>query len=185
MDRLGDFQRSVRGGGKKRIVYFLLTQHQATEYDTFMPRTARATILALADFMAIVCPRCGAGYDVTLFQFGRGIRCDCGSWVDLRSGHTLPDPADGKERFQMDEQQIGRVTHYFGRIEVAAIELTDGTLSVGDTIRIRGHTSDFTQRVDSMQMDGEPVQQVSVGQSVGIRVLEHAREHDAVYKVAD
>ena len=85
----------------------------------------------------------------------------------------------------MAEQQIGRVTHYFGKIQVAAIEITEGTLSVGDTIHFKGHTSDFTQTVDSMQIEGESVQQASAGQGVGIRVIEHAREHDDVYKVTD
>lgn len=83
----------------------------------------------------------------------------------------------------MAEEQIGRVTHYFGRIGVAAIEITEGSLSVGDTVHIQGHTSDFTQKIDSMQMDGNSVKTVSKGESVGIKVAEHAREHDTVYKV--
>ena len=83
----------------------------------------------------------------------------------------------------MAEKEIGKVTHYFGNISVAAIEITENTLSVGDTIHIKGHTSDFTQTVDSMQLDGAPVEQASAGQSIGIRVTEHAREHDRVYKV--
>jgi putative protease len=85
----------------------------------------------------------------------------------------------------MAEEQIGRVTHYFGKIGVAAIEITDGTLSVGDTIHVKGHTSDFTQTVDSMQIDNAAVQQALPGQSIGIKVIEHAREHDVVSKVTD
>lgn len=135
--------------------------------------------------MAIACPACGACYDVTLFQFGGRIRCDCGSWVDLESGHTRPGPAGGKVGLNMAEQQIGRVSHYFGKIGVAAIELTEGTLSVGDTIHIKGHTSDFTQVVESMQIDGNPVEQASPGKSVGVKMTEHAREQDAIYKVTD
>ena len=84
----------------------------------------------------------------------------------------------------MAEEQIGRVTHYFGKAGVAAIQITAGTLAVGDTIRIKGHTSDFTQPVDSMQIDGKGVQQSSIGQSVGIKVKQHAREHDVVYKMS-
>ena len=84
----------------------------------------------------------------------------------------------------MAEEQIGRVTHYFGKAGVAAIQITAGTLAVGDTIRIKGHTSDFTQPVDSMQIDGKGVHQASVGQSVGIKVKQHAREHDVVYKMS-
>lgn len=83
----------------------------------------------------------------------------------------------------MAEQLIGTVTHYFGKASVAAIKLTEGRLSVGDTIQVRGHTSDFTQRVDSMQIDGKPVETADVGDEIGIRVAEHAREHDEVYRI--
>jgi len=85
----------------------------------------------------------------------------------------------------MAEEEIGKVTHYFSKIGVAAIEITSGTLAVGDTIHIKGHTSDFTQTVDSMQIDNESVEEAGVGQNVGLKVPEHAREHDVVYKVTD
>jgi len=85
----------------------------------------------------------------------------------------------------MAEVELGRVTHYFSKIGVAAIEITQDTLSVGDTIHIKGHTSDFTQKVDSMQIDGQPVEEATVGQSVGMKVAEHAREHDHVFKVIE
>lgn len=83
----------------------------------------------------------------------------------------------------MAEQEIGKVTHYFSKIGVAAIEITNGTLAVGDVIHIQGHTSNFTQTVDSMQVEGQSVQQAAKGDAVGIRVKEHARVHDVVYKV--
>lgn len=81
------------------------------------------------------------------------------------------------------EQKIGVVTHYFGRIGVAAIELTDGALAVGDTIHVKGHTSDFTQTVDSMQVEHDSVESADAGTQVGLKVAEHAREHDEVFKV--
>ncbi len=83
----------------------------------------------------------------------------------------------------MAEQKIGIITHYFGKIGVAAIELTDGELRVGDTIHVKGHTSDFTQTVDSMQLEHDSVESAAVGQSVGIKVPEHAREHDEVFVI--
>ncbi len=135
--------------------------------------------------MAITCPRCGAGFDVTLFQFGHGVRCDCGVWVSLGGGHVLAAPAGGKEGVKMAEEQIGKITHYFGKIGVAAIEITNGTLAVGDTIRIKGHTSDFALTVDSIEIDGKSVEEAGVGQNVGLKVPEHAREHDVVSKVTD
>ncbi len=82
-----------------------------------------------------------------------------------------------------DEVKIGHVSHYFGKIQVAAIELTDGGLSVGDTIHIKGHTSDFTQTIETMQIDRADVPKADKGQSVGIRVTEHARVGDEVFKV--
>lgn len=83
----------------------------------------------------------------------------------------------------MAEEEIGRVTHYFGKPRVAAIEITSGSLSVGDTIHVKGHTSDFTQTVDSIEIEHASVQKATAGQSIGIKVAEHAREHDVIYKV--
>jgi putative protease len=83
----------------------------------------------------------------------------------------------------MSEKRIGTITHYFGKIRVAVIEIESGSLSVGDTIHVKGHTSDFTQHVDSMQIDNATVDSISVGQAAGLRVAEHARKHDDVYKV--
>ncbi len=83
----------------------------------------------------------------------------------------------------MPEQKIGVVTHYFGKLGVAAIELTEGKLQVGDTIHVKGHTSDFTQTVDSMQLEHDTVESATAGENVGIKVVEHAREHDEVFVV--
>ena len=54
---------------------------------------------------------------------------------------------------------------------------------MGDTIHIKGHTSDFTQKVESMQIENQPVQSAQAGQSVGLKVVDHARPHDLVFKV--
>jgi translation initiation factor IF-2 len=83
----------------------------------------------------------------------------------------------------MAEELIGTVTHYFGKAQVAGIKITEGELSVGDTIHILGHTSDFTQKIESMQIDRAPVESAKVGDEIGIRVAEHAREHDKVYRL--
>ena len=84
----------------------------------------------------------------------------------------------------MPEKEIGRITHYFNKIGVAAIELT-GDLEVGDTIHIVGHTSDWKQNVDSMQIEHESVEKAGPGMSVGLRVEGHAHEHDQVFKVTE
>ena len=75
------------------------------------------------------------------------------------------------------------MTHYFGKAGVAGIEITAGELRVGDTIHVVGHTSDFTQKVESMQIQRDPVELAKVGDEIGIRVIEHARDHDKVYRV--
>jgi putative protease len=81
------------------------------------------------------------------------------------------------------EEKIGRVTHYFSKLGVAAIEIQHGKLRRGDRIHIVGHTTDLEQVVDSMEIDRHPVDEAGEGQSVGIRVDDHVREHDDVYKV--
>ena len=85
----------------------------------------------------------------------------------------------------MAETEIGKISHYFSKIGVAAIEITNGSLSVGDTIHVKGHTTDFTQTVDSIQLDNQAVPTATPGQAVGIKVKDHARQHDAVYKVTE
>ncbi len=82
------------------------------------------------------------------------------------------------------ERQVGIVRHYFGKIGVAAVELED-TLRTGDTIHIKGHTSDWVQKVESMQLEHQEVTEAHRGQSVGIKVIDHAREHDVVYLVEE
>lgn len=84
--------------------------------------------------------------------------------------------SNGKERL------IGKVTHYFGKISVAVIELTD-TLKVGDTIRIVGGETDFTQVVDSMEIEHKKVKEAKAGESIGLKVAQKVREGYKVYKV--
>jgi translation initiation factor IF-2 len=85
----------------------------------------------------------------------------------------------------MAEVEIGKVIHYFSKAGVAAIQVTQDMLRVGDTIHVKGHTSDFIQKIDSMQVDNQAVQEAAAGKSIGLRVKEHTREHDLVYKVVD
>ena len=84
----------------------------------------------------------------------------------------------------MSEKKIGVISHYFGKISVAGIEIKKGKLEVGDTIRIKGHTTDFTQMIKSMQIDLQTVEVAKKGDSIGIKVNERVREHDVVYIVS-
>ena len=80
------------------------------------------------------------------------------------------------------EEKIGKVTHYFSKLGVAAIEVEHGTLHKGDHIHILGHTTDLEMTVESMETEHQQIVEAQEGQSVGIRVSEHVREHDDVYK---
>ncbi|MGB2698142.1 MAG: translation elongation factor-like protein [Candidatus Zixiibacteriota bacterium] len=84
----------------------------------------------------------------------------------------------------MPEEEIGKVSDYFAKVGVAAIELT-GSLSVGDTIHFKGHTTDFEQKVDSMQIEHQNVEKANAGDSIGIKVKDRVRGHDVVYKVTE
>ena len=82
------------------------------------------------------------------------------------------------------EERIGVVTHYYGHLSVVAMQLEPGaTLRVGDVIHIRGHTTDFTQTVDSLEVNHASVTEVGPNDDFGLKVIEHAREHDVVFKV--
>ena len=75
------------------------------------------------------------------------------------------------------------VEHFFGKIGVAAIKLTDDSLHIGDTIRIKGHTTNLEMKIESMQIEHESVEKADCGASVGVKTPERVREHDIVYKV--
>ena len=82
----------------------------------------------------------------------------------------------------MEEKLIGKITHFFGRPSVGIIELSD-VLKIGDTIHIKGHTSDLTQQVSSMQIEHAEVSEAKAGDAVGVKIDQKVHEHDSVYKV--
>ncbi|MBI3606611.1 MAG: hypothetical protein HY207_01425 [Nitrospirae bacterium] len=82
-----------------------------------------------------------------------------------------------------NELKIGVVTHYYSHLSVAVVSLTDRAMQVGDRIHLRGHTTDFHQTVESMEVEHQPVSRAETGQTVGLKVTDHAREHDTVYLV--
>ncbi|MDH3468520.1 MAG: translation elongation factor-like protein [Gammaproteobacteria bacterium] len=83
----------------------------------------------------------------------------------------------------MTETRIGTVTHYYNHLHVAGVVITNGDLHKGDTIHVKGNTSDFEQKVESMQIDHEVVEVAKSGDQIGLMVIEYAREHDTVYMV--
>ncbi len=84
-----------------------------------------------------------------------------------------------------DKEQIGEVFKFFVKPSVAAINITAGELAVGDTIQIKGETTDFTQTIESMEIDKVKVDKVTSGQDVGIKVKERVRPNDKVYKIKE
>ena len=80
--------------------------------------------------------------------------------------------------------RIGTVTHYYAHVSVAVVKLDPGaTLRLGDNIHIQGHTSDFAQRVESLQIGHAQVDEVGANDDFGLKVNDQAREHDVVYRV--
>jgi putative protease len=88
-----------------------------------------------------------------------------------------------EDKSMAEEKKIGVVEKYFGKINVMAIRITEDSLNVGDTIKIKGHTTDFEMKVDSMQIEHASVLRAEPGASVGIKSDQRVREHDVVFKV--
>jgi translation initiation factor IF-2 len=84
----------------------------------------------------------------------------------------------------MSESPIGKVSHYFDRIAVAVLELTD-TIRLGDTVRFLGHSSDYKQKIDSMQIEHKNVAEAKPGQEVALRVDKKVHPNDKVFKVTE
>ena len=79
------------------------------------------------------------------------------------------------------EKSLGEITHYYSQIGVAIVELKD-TLKVGDKIKIKGHSTEFDQNVDSIQIDHKEVEAANKGEVIGMKVNDKVREGDTVYQ---
>ena len=80
-------------------------------------------------------------------------------------------------------EEVGIITHYFPKVDAAVVKLTKSGLSIGDKIVIKGHTSDFKEKVNSIQLDHEPIQNAEKNMEIGLKVKAKVREHDVVYKI--
>ena len=101
-----------------------------------------------------------------------------------RAPEAVRSPPSRPAKPASSEQRIGVVTHYFSHLSVAVMQLEPGaTLRVGELIHIRGHTTDFTQKVESLEVDHAPVAEVGPKDDFGLKVIEHVRDHDVVFKV--
>ena len=88
-------------------------------------------------------------------------------------------------RLVMPEEEVGIIVKFFAKPSVAAIKVTIGSIKEGDTLMYKGHTTDFTEKVESMEIDNQPVDEAKVGDMIGVRVKERVREKDIVFKVVD
>ena len=80
-----------------------------------------------------------------------------------------------------EEKAVGVVRDYFRKVGVAAVEITQGKVQVGDTVRFRGHTTDLVQKIESMQVNHQNVVEAGQGELVGIRVSDRVRERDLLF----
>jgi putative protease len=85
----------------------------------------------------------------------------------------------------MSEEQVAVIVKFFAKPSVAALEITNGSVKVGDVLRYKGHTTDFIEEVTSLQIDNQSVEEAKVGDLVGVKVKERVRENDKVYKVVE
>ncbi|MCK5043770.1 translation elongation factor-like protein [Candidatus Pacearchaeota archaeon] len=80
----------------------------------------------------------------------------------------------------MAEKEIGKVSSYFGHVNVAAVKLS-GKLKIGKKVHIKGHTTDFEQEIDSIQIENKAVSKAKKGDHVGIKVSEKVRPGDKIF----
>ena len=85
----------------------------------------------------------------------------------------------------MAEEQVAVIVKFFAKPIVAALEVTNGTITKGDLLKYKGHTTDFTEEIASMEIDNQSVDEVKAGDLVGVKVKERVREGDKVYKVSE
>ena len=83
----------------------------------------------------------------------------------------------------MPEEEVGVIVKYFAKPGVAALEMKSGSIRTGDLLRFKGHTTDFTEEVSSMEIDNKPIDEASAGDLVGSKIRERVREKDRVYRV--
>ena len=83
----------------------------------------------------------------------------------------------------MAEEKIGEVVKFFAKPSVAAIKITSGELNVGDTVKFTGHTTDFEDKIDSMEINNESIEKAVEGDYIGVKVADRVRPGDEVFVV--
>ena len=88
-----------------------------------------------------------------------------------------------KKALELNLEKVGEVTHYFPHVKAAAVKVLKGGISVGDQIYIKGHTTDFKEKVNSLQLDLVPIQAAKLGQEIGLLVKSRVRIGDSIYRI--
>ncbi len=83
----------------------------------------------------------------------------------------------------MGEEKIGEVMKFFAKPSVAAVKITSGELLAGDVVKFTGHTTDFEDRIDSMEVDNKQIEKATVGDYIGIKVSDRVRPGDEMFKI--
>jgi translation elongation factor EF-1alpha len=83
----------------------------------------------------------------------------------------------------MAEKKIGEVMKFFSKPSVAAVKITEGELTVGDSVKFSGHTTDFTDVIQSMEVDNQTVPKAVAGDFIGVKVSDRVRPGDEVFKI--
>jgi hypothetical protein len=99
----------------------------------------------------------------------------------LKKAKPLKSPKGTKRTKEAKAKEIGVIAHYFPKVMAAVVKLK-GPLSVGDTVAIKGHTTDFTQQIISIQLDHASLQSAKKGQEIGFQVVSRVRRGDSVTK---
>ena len=99
-------------------------------------------------------------------------------------GHKVTRPKAKKSKSpEASLEKVGKVTHYFGHVNAAAVKLLKSGLKVGDSIYIKGHTTNFKELVTSIQLDHAAIPFGEKGQEIGLSVKSRVRQGDSVYKI--
>jgi putative protease len=109
-----------------------------------------------------------------------------GLWDFFRKKRPLPKKKTAiskKKTPHLKEELIGRITHYFPKVKAGVVKITRGSLCLGDFVHIKGHTTDFKQRISSLQINKQPIKRAVKGKLVGLRVIHRVRKKDKVYKI--
>jgi len=103
--------------------------------------------------------------------------------VGTGSAAGVPSPLGPGDVSDTEPRRVGVVTHYYEHAGACVVSLGGGPLRVGDTIHVRGHTTDFYQRVDRLERDHVAIDAARAGEEVGVQVSQRVRAHDVVYRL--